>query len=442
MSRTASLRFLLCASLLATAASVPASASLSDVIPNLLGTRVILAPPGPGFPSHEAHFLDTSLALAATGRSLNESLVTQLSTFPIASSAGGFTYSFDPALGTFTRSSDSFGPIFMERAQTIGKGKWNLGLNYLSTHYDSLDNLDLRGGEIEFQLHHLDTPPIGDPEDPFFEGDIINVNTYLKVDTQTTVFFANYGATSRLDFSIVVPMVKVDLDATARLHIDRLSTAGIPGIHHFAGADPDNETVHARDTASGLGDVLLRGKLKLTHSDRGGLAAALDVRLPTGDEKDLLGTGFTQAKLSFIASGSYGRFAPHANLGYSSSWGSSSVISELPDEIDYSAGFDVAAHPRLTLVAELVGRTLRNATRATLEQQTFDFELPDGSMSSVQRPVVTFGRSDLNLLLGSVGLKYNPVGNLLVTADALYSLSNDGLKQDSVIGVFGLEYSF
>src|SRR5687767_9388224 len=94
---------------LALAAS-PATAGLADLIPNLISTQVRLAQNPDPTRDHSAHFIDEQLALRATALALNESLVSQLSTFPIASSAGGFTYTFDPALGTFNRSTESFGP--------------------------------------------------------------------------------------------------------------------------------------------------------------------------------------------------------------------------------------------------------------------------------------------------------------------------------------------
>src|SRR5688572_16895809 len=39
----------------------------------------------------------------------------EVSTSPTGASTGGFTFTFDSALGTFTRSSPSFGPAFAER---------------------------------------------------------------------------------------------------------------------------------------------------------------------------------------------------------------------------------------------------------------------------------------------------------------------------------------
>jgi hypothetical protein len=52
---------------------------------------------------------------------INNLLAAQLSSFPLGSSAGGFTSTFEPVTGTFSRASDSFGPIFAERALTIAR---------------------------------------------------------------------------------------------------------------------------------------------------------------------------------------------------------------------------------------------------------------------------------------------------------------------------------
>ena len=444
MFRIVLLRCTLTLALVAALLPAPAPAQLAHLIPELFENTVRLASNPDPTRDHAAHFVDPQGTLAATGEALNQSLVTQLSAFPLASSAGGFTFVFDPALGTYERASQSFGPSFVERAQTIGDGRWNIGLNYLSAGYESLDGLDLEDGDIEFQLRHLDSsaPIGGNPPQPFFEGDLINVNTFLEVDNQTTVFFANYGVTDGFDVALAVPIVSVDLSARALLSVDRLSTQLQPTIHVFPDGASTSQFVDS-DSASGLGDVLLRAKWRFTDLGGGGLATAFDLRLPTGDEEDMLGTGFTQARLSLLASGAMGRFSPHANLGYAVASGSSDTLEDLPDELLYAAGMDVAAHPRLTLSAELVGRTLYDAIRADLRQETFTFTTTQTTTPlTAERPVVHFVEDDLGLLLGVLGLKFNPTGNLLLTANALWPLADDGLEQDGVIGAFGLEWSF
>jgi hypothetical protein len=50
--------------------------------------------------------------LFTTVFTLNSLIAAQVSSFPLASSAGGFSWAFDSALGTLTRVSDSFGPVF------------------------------------------------------------------------------------------------------------------------------------------------------------------------------------------------------------------------------------------------------------------------------------------------------------------------------------------
>jgi hypothetical protein len=63
-------------------------------------------------------------------------------------------------------------------------------------------------------------------------------------------------------------------------------------------------------------------------------------------------------------------------------------------------------------------------------------------VSQVELPQVAFRKHDQQLLLGSLGLKVNPAGNLRLTADALVPLSDDGLQPKGVVAVVGAEYSF
>ena len=106
------------------------SLNLRDLLTNFFREGITLADPPAGspFPSHAHHFVgDASLVPL---EQLNSELAAQLSTFPLASSAGGFTYQLDPSLGVLTRATDSFGPIYADRADSIGKGKFAIGLNF------------------------------------------------------------------------------------------------------------------------------------------------------------------------------------------------------------------------------------------------------------------------------------------------------------------------
>ena len=58
------------------------------------------------------------------------------------------------------------------------------------------------------------------------------------------------------------------------------------------------------------------------------MALGLDLRLPTGDEKNLLGTGAPGVQPFLVWSGNYGVVAPHLNAGYQ--WNGSSVLGGDP----------------------------------------------------------------------------------------------------------------
>ena len=412
---------------------------LANLIPDLFDRTVVLFPAG-----HEAHFVDSSEALREAGIQINSSIVGQLSTFPLGTSSGGFTFRFDDQLGIFERTSETFGSVFAERAQTIGNGKWNFGLNLFAIQYDAIDDLDLRNGDVNFSLTHLDTNNDGTTVETFFEGDLVSVFAALDLATETAVFFGNYGVTDRFDIAVAVPVVRVELEAQLTEQIVRLASEGFsnPPFHRFPDGG-DQVTDFSSGSASGLGDVLLRGKYNLASNENAGFAVATDVRLPTGDEDDLLGTGATQTRLFFIGSASFGRFAPHVNAGYTFSSGGSELVGELPEEIGFTLGFSAALHPRVTVFSDVVWRTLLDANQLLRDSTTHQLRrFGEAEIRSVERAVLRTQQDDLNLILGSLGIKVNITGELLLTANLALSLGEEGLRDEDVVPLLGVDYSF
>lgn len=91
------------------------NAPLASILPELLGNTITLLPSNlPDQPNHIAHFQPGPDQLVVPTQ-VNQALLTLLSTYPVGTPSGGFTYTFDPALGTLTRTSESFGPSFAER---------------------------------------------------------------------------------------------------------------------------------------------------------------------------------------------------------------------------------------------------------------------------------------------------------------------------------------
>jgi hypothetical protein len=103
--------------------------------------------PVPAF-SHRAHFVSQPNAQTILAE-LNRGIATQIATFPVGSSSAGFTFTFDSNLGVYNRTTQSFGPLFAERPQTAGKGKFSFGVNYQNATYDRFEGLDLKKGDIE-----------------------------------------------------------------------------------------------------------------------------------------------------------------------------------------------------------------------------------------------------------------------------------------------------
>jgi hypothetical protein len=401
---------------------------------------VVLRPAAEPF-NHAAHFSSQPSA-RETLRQLNAGITSQISTFPLGSSSAGFTYEFDPALGVFNRSTQTFGPIFAERPITAGKKKLSFGLNFLRATYDRFEGQDLRGGDINLVLTHLDTNNDASNLAPWFEGDVIGARLFLDLQNDTTVFYANYGLGERLDLGVAVPYQRLDVSARIATNIEHIATGGDPFVVHAFQNGTDASEFRESGSAEGLGDVVVRGKWNFLRRSSVGLAAALDVRLPTGDEDDLLGSGATQAKLYLVGARPGKRFSPRLSGGYTFSSGGSSFTGDLPDEVDYSAGFDAALHRRVTLTADFIGRTLLSANRVVMEPRTFRFTTrTDPTVRETSRLIPVPEQGNLTVSLGSAGLKINPVGRLLLVGNVLFAIGESGL-QDKITPTFGIDYSF
>lgn len=474
------------------AAAQTAKPPLAGLLPNLI-LRDIVTPsdeggaPGSVLP-HDAHFspfnrqylgqlsAEHGLPEIATVANFNRGLATELATFPLGSSSGGFIYTYEPSTGSFTRESASFGPAFAERSRTIGARRFNLGFSYRHSTYDRFEGLDLRDGSVAFFLPHNDCCPgqtpdgtaVGDgklgpaPPAVAFESDIVRVGLNLKATTDTAAFFFAYGLTPRWDVGVAVPIVRVDLDAVADAEILRLSTSERPLIHSFELGNPNatRTQVAASGSAAGIGDIVLRSKYNFVQAQSAGLALGVDLRLPTGDRDNLLGTGAAQARVALIGSTGWYRFAQHFNIGYTFSGkgelapllgeGADYVASAFSgtsravnNEFNFGGGAEWVAHPRLTVVGDLLGRTLIDAGRLSLTEKAFPFVIQGQSGPVQQASFDEFAVRDghLTLVTAAIGMKANIADYLLVSAHVLAPLTDAGLT-DRVSFVVGADFSF
>ena len=382
--------------------------------------------------SHSAHF---NSGFESEFSQFGTALTGQIVSLPLPAPASGFTYQFDPGLGVFTRSTSSFGPILAERADTIGARRVSIGFAYQRLAFDSIENIDLQTVPAVFT--HDNAELRGGRED------VITTVNSIDSEVSRSAAFITYGVTNDLDVSIAVPYITTDIVVTSDATVRRIGTT-IPEIHFFRAADDsigDRRIFTAFGHASGLGDITIRMKQAIKKSPRNGIALGLDLRLPTGDEDNLLGTGAPAVQPFAAWSATYGTFAPHINLGYQ--WNGSSALAgdseagvseDLPDVAVYALGAVVAVHPRVTLALDVLGRYIIDSPRVRLE----DFVALDGH--SVY-PNIAFDTGSINELSSAVGLKINVAGRLLLNTNLLMRLNSGGLR-DKISPLVGVEYAF
>ena len=382
----------------------------------------------PSGDTHSAHF---NSGFQSEFTQFNTALASQIVNVPLPSPASGFTYQFDPTLGVFERSTESFGPILAERAQTIGSKRFSFGFTYQHFTFDTIEGLDLDSVPAVFTHDSFELR--GGREDV--------VTTMNSINTTVNQFttFLTFGVTDGLDISLAVPLVSNDMTVISHATVRRIGTTD-PQIHFFRDVDGSLGTERiftAFGSATGLGDITLRLKAVVTR----GLALALDLRAPTGDEEDLLGSGAAGARPFLIWSAGGGAFAPHINLGYQ--WNGKSTLAgdpttgesgELPDHAFYTVGADFSLGSRFTFAIDLLGQYVIDTPRVSVEE----FHALDGT-STFQ--TLTFQTDSFNSLSGAMGFKLNVVESLLIDFNVLFNIDDSGLR-DKVTPLAGVEYTF
>jgi hypothetical protein len=392
---------------------------LSALLPNLFGENgILLAPPTVGF-SHVAHFTVESEAQLTV---LNDSLRATLATIPLPSPAAGFTFTFDPTVGGFVRSTENFGPIYSQRADTIGRGKFTFGFTYSRFTFDKLDGKSLDDGELEVTFLHEPTGAQAGVPPLFFEADTIKAKIFADITSDVFVFSATYGVLENLDVSIAIPLIYTDIRLKGVATIIKTGTAPVnPNIHRFTNGS-DTMTVRSEDDSFGIGDIVLRAKWNFLKTDPILLATGLDLRLPSGSVDNLRGVGTPVVSPVFIASTRpMLGFSPHASVGFHFSGDTHKV----DHEFYWNVGFDWSIIRPVTFVFDILGRRIIDNSRIEAGQE------PGGTRISGS-----------TLLDASIGVKVNVWKNILGVANVLVPLNTNTGLRDKATPMVGLEATF
>src|SRR5215211_2502568 len=324
-------------------------------------------------------FVKDRAAAEAASAALGQALLVSLTTLPTSSSSAGFTYRFNPSLGTLERTTTNFGPSFVERAITSGKGRVAFGTSWQYASFTRLDSVQLqKEGLVTTANRFLDEPAPFDVE-----------RLTIALQSRIVTGFATVGVTDRLDVAVAVPFVWFDLDGT------RNDT--YRGTSYLQ--------AQATASTSGFGDIAVRAKYHFF--DRGGarLAAAGEVVLPTGREADLLGAGRTATRIMAVASIEREYVGVHGNMGVG--------FGGVSDEITYAAALTVAPAPRVTVAAEFTGRHLGDIGRIS------DITAPHPLIPGVETVRLSAGALGMDVVNAGGSFKWNVGGTWLVRASVL-----------------------
>jgi hypothetical protein len=339
-------------------------------------------------------------AAQATADTIGRALLANLATLPAPSTSGAFVYRLNPELGTVERATQTFGPSFVERAQTIGRNQVSLGLAFQYLRFDALDGMNLRDGTLVTTANKFtdETAP--------FDAERLTLN----IDANVATLYGTVGLTNRLDVSVLVPMVSLQISGS-RLDNYRGQT--------FLQATASSHAV-------GLADMIVRSKYEMYSSASAGLAAAVDVRLPTGRQADLLGAGTTSTKFSGIGSVENGRLSASANAGV--------MVGGLAREINYDGAVAVAATRRVTIATEFLGRWI-NGPGGVVNSTT-----PNPAIAGVQTIRLTPDASSLSMVTFVPGFKWNVSDTWVMAANVMIPLTSSGLTA-RFTPFIGLDYS-
>jgi hypothetical protein len=360
---------------------------LSNFIRDLYGGNGIFLGVSPGSFNHSAHFASDSLTELSN---LNRNVVGNVGLSTLTPSTSIFN--FNILQGMPTETTSSLGPIFGERAETLGQGKLSIAFSAAHQNFTTLNGQSLN--DIPIILTHQPIPGCTLATCPFLK-DQVRLDINLELTRNVYAAYAEYGITDRWDVGIVLPVVQQTAQAASLATI--INNSGT-NVHRFDAQHPS--TSFTGGTASGIGDLIVRTKYNFWQGSDfiPDMAIVGQVNIPTGDQKNLLGSGSTDVLAGVVLSKQIGRFAPHLDVGYQVASGGFDR-----NNLIYAAGADFAPSRDVTVAVDFLGRWYTG---------------PGGYLNT----------SDF-----SIGVKWRPFGENVFMADFLFPINKGtGLRSDYV----------
>lgn len=388
---------------------------------------------------HGKHFIPSSNAENGSLISfITDALGSSIGSIPTGSTSGGETFRFEG--GMPVKTSTSAGPIFAERAQTLGRGRVLAGISRTGFRFATLRGVDMHNIGLTFTHENVDFAGCSAQFGadcalygvPVLENDAIDFKLSMDLNVQVTSMYFTYGVSDRFDFGLVVPIVQADFRGESNAQI--MPFGGTSVAHYFAGT-PTNPVLTARQqslgSAGGLGDVALRLKVNLRETPDAAFAFLVDGRFPTGSQEDLLGSGKFAGRFVVILNSKFGDFSPHLNAGYLHHAG-----TQQNDAVLGTVGFDHRMSDKATLAADLVTELQVGDSKLKLPGiVTYDVPFRR-TVNPTNIPAI---RDDI--VNGSFGFKLTPAEKTTIVLNTLFPLNRGGLRPNLVYTA-GIEYTF
>jgi hypothetical protein len=272
---------------------------------------------------------------------------------------------------------------------------------------------------------------------PLSENDVLELRLTLEHNVDLASVFATYGVTDWMDLGVILPLVRSSLTAHSVSQIIPFGTLPNGASHFIAGTPQDpilSTTQFVSGSATGIGDIAGRVKVRLAQGTRSAVAVLADVRAPTGDDRDFIGAGNWAVRGYGVFSMQFGSFSPHLNAGYV--WRGDSPAGVADDAALLAIGFEQAFAPWATLCADVVSE---------LQLGRSVFEAPPPVTFTVPfvrtvRPLeVPEGRDNLASL--SLGFRFATLSNLTGLANSLIPVTGTSPHPDFAWSL-GVEYDF
>lgn len=391
---------------------------------------------------------DTALGTANTGgvssaqllaSSIDIGIATQVSQLPLASASAGTVEVYKAGV---PETFNNLGPILTDRAQTVGRHRFFLGTSASQFVFTDIDGTSLN--KLPFAWSATAYVP---------GTSIVATNTYtteqtllhFKIDQFIAV--ATYGFTNRFDLSAIVPAEIVSLSAStynSNSYIVNANGALVLGPY-------SNTPTYASGSASGLGDVTINAKQSLWSGEHATVSAAMSVRIPTGDDRNYLGSG-SWGFNPYVVYSYLAKVSPHARIGYQ--WNTTTELNpsyvtssstgaltyngnlSLPGGAQYDVGADWAAAKHLTIAGDLLGSQFLNTPRLIPTTTTIST-----TTSTISLNTSVTGNSSYTINNASVGFKVNPFRDLVLAANVLIQVNNNGLRSRPT-PLVGISYKF